>query len=214
LILLPYFHITIKTGSIIRNRSSSNNNISRGSSSDSDSDSSSVRPYPPSELLQHLVKTVIPLQKVLTVPDIAPIHLPTRAHSGLSIGTTSLALKSLNKSILSEKEIIHLEAMKKRDALEDGGFGDQLEEMQETSWPLDRIRKGGFKIDMCFSYTEEGQSLLQWCQGVVTVKKDKTEKYNYLDVEVKWNEEFVESGCKVTRQKLKKIGMEPVKTLQ
>ena len=56
---------------------------------------------------------------------------------------------------------------------------------------------------MCFSYTEEGQSSLQWCQGVVTVKKDKTEKYNYLDVEVKWNDEFVENGCKVTRQKLK-----------
>ena len=66
---------------------------------------------------------------------------------------------------------------------------------------------------MCFSYTEEGQSLLQWCQGVVTVKRDKTEKHNYLEVEVKWNEEFVESGCKVTQQKLKKIGMEPVKTL-
>jgi hypothetical protein len=63
--------------------------------------------------------------------------------------------------------------------------------------------KGGFKIDMCFSYTEEGQSLLQWCQGVVTVKKDKAEKYNYLDVEVKWKDQFVESECKITRQKLK-----------
>ena len=56
--------------------------------------------------------------------------------------------------------------MKKQDALKDGGFGDQLEEMQETSWPLDKIQKGDFKIDMCFSYTEEGQSLLQWCQGL------------------------------------------------
>ena len=66
--------------------------------------------------------------------------------------------------------------MKKQDALEDSSFGDQLEEMQETSWSLDRIWKGGFKIDTCFSYTEEGQSLLQWCQVVVTVKKDKADK--------------------------------------
>ena len=96
-------------------------------------------PYPPSELLQHLVDTAIPQQNVLTVPEVAPIYLPTRAHSGLSIGTESSALKSLNKSILCGKERIHLEAMKKQDALEDGGFGDQLEEMKETSWPLDRI---------------------------------------------------------------------------
>ena len=39
-------------------------------------------PYAPSELLQHLVDIVIPLQEVLTVPEVAPIHLPTRAHSG------------------------------------------------------------------------------------------------------------------------------------
>ena len=149
---------------------------------------------------------------MLTVLEVTSIYLPTCAHIELPIGTKSSALKSLNKSILCGKERIHLEAMNKQDALEDGGVGDQLEEMQETSWPLDRIRKGGFKIDMCFSYTEEGQSLLQWCQGVVTVKKDKPEKYNYLDVEVKWNDDFVENGCKVTQQKLKKSAWNPSKS--
>ncbi len=47
------------------------------------------------------------------------------------------------------------------------GFGDQLMEIQQTSWTIDKIRKGSFKIDMCFSYGDEDGEILQWCQGTV-----------------------------------------------
>jgi len=41
--------------------------------------------------------------------------------------------------------------MQERNRLEEKGFGDQLAEIQQTSWPLDRIVNGEeFLVDMCF----------------------------------------------------------------
>ena len=72
-------------------------------------------------------------------------------------------------------------------------------EMQEYSWLLSTIlRKGPFKIDMCFEYTEDGEVVLQWCQGtVVKLLRDK-EKSNYIIVKDKWNDEVVQSVKKQT----------------
>jgi hypothetical protein len=38
-------------------------------------------------------------------------------------------------------------------------------EMQQMSWAVDKICKGSFKIDMCFTYSDEDGETLQWCQG-------------------------------------------------
>jgi hypothetical protein len=40
-------------------------------------------------------------------------------------------------------------------------------EMQQTSWEIDKIIMGSFKIDMCFSYGDDNGEILQWCQGTV-----------------------------------------------
>ena len=91
--------------------------------------------------------------------------------------------------MLAREERIRLNAMIERDRPEESGYKDQLMEIQENSWLLERIRKGTFvKIDMCFSMTDPGETLLQWCQGtVVELVKDK-EKLKYMDVKIKWND--------------------------
>ena len=45
--------------------------------------------------------------------------------------------------------------MKRRDRLEEGGFGDQLFEMQKPAWPIEHTLKGEFRIDMCFDYQDD-----------------------------------------------------------
>ena len=78
-------------------------------------------------------------------------------------------------------------------------------EMQEFSWPLEKIRNTLFKIDMCFEMVDGGELMLQWCQGTV-VKLIKDKAYNnFMVVEVKWKAEAVRSVKEeITRVKLKK----------
>jgi hypothetical protein len=77
---------------------------------------------------------------------------------------------------------IRLKAMLEQDRRENSGFRDQLMEMQQTSWAIDKIHRGSFKIDMCFSYGDDDGDVLQWCQGTV-VKVLKEEK-NYVTVQM------------------------------
>ena len=59
--------------------------------------------------------------------------------------------------MLAREECVILNAMIERDRLDDSGYGDQLMEMQENIWPLERIRNRTFeKIDMCFEITDVG----------------------------------------------------------
>ncbi len=75
-------------------------------------------------------------------------------------------------------------------------------EMQEATAPIKDIRKGNWRIDMCFEYTEEGKTILQWCQGTV-LKVIKEDKY-YIVIEVQWDGKFVRSiECNKNKEKLK-----------
>ena len=156
--------------------------------------------YTASELLKHLCEVVIPLQDVKEVPSEAPIKLPTRPDR-YTLGTKSADLLELDDAVLAKEERIRLKAMLERDRREDSGFGDQLMEMQQTSWAIDKIRRGLFKIDMCFSYGDDDGDVLQWCQGTV-VKVLKEEK-NYVTVEIKWDRECLREGdSETSRDKL------------
>jgi hypothetical protein len=77
--------------------------------------------------------------------------------------------------------------MLEQDRREISGFGDQLMEIQQTSWAVDKIRAGSFKIDMCFAYGDkDGEvEVLQWCQG--TVLKILQEEKTSVTVEIKWD---------------------------
>ena len=61
-------------------------------------------------------------------------------------------------------------------------------EMQENSWPLERIRNGTFEqIVMCFEMTDVGGTILQWCQGtVIELFKDK-ETLKYMNLKIGCN---------------------------
>ena len=76
-------------------------------------------------------------------------------------------------------------------------------EMQENSWPLERIRNGTFeKIDMCFEMTDVGETILQWCQGTVIELVKEKETLKYMDLQIRWNED--EQGNSITTvQRLK-----------
>ena len=98
---------------------------------------------------------------------------------------------------------MRLNAMLERDGREDSGFGDQLMEMQQTSWAIDKIRLGSFKIDMCFSYGDDDGEILQWCQGTVT--KILKEERTFVIVQIKWDKKCLREGDnETTRDKLMK----------
>ncbi len=92
-----------------------------------------------------------------------------------------------------------------QDQRENSGFGDQLMEMQQTSWAVDKICMGSFKIDMCFSYYgDEDGGILQWCQGtVVRVLKGEN---NFVILEIKCDKECLREGDReITQDKLMRL---------
>jgi hypothetical protein len=101
-------------------------------------------------------------------------------------------LIQLDDGALAREECIRLNAMLDQDQREMSGFGDQLMEMQQKSWAIDKIQKGSFKIEMCFSYGDEDGEILQWCQG--TVIRILREETTYLTVEIKWDKECLREG--------------------
>jgi hypothetical protein len=112
-------------------------------------------------------------------------------------------LIQLDDGALARKEHIRLNAMLERDQQEDSGFGDQLMEMQQTSWAIDKIRMGLFKIDMCFSYGDDDREILQWCQG--TVMRIFKEEKAFVIVQIKWDKKCLREGDNAkTRDKLMK----------
>lgn len=68
--------------------------------------------------------------------------------------------------------------MKDRDRLDESGFGHQLNEMQESSWPVEQILAGSFKIETCWTYHDEGgNKTLMWCREVVdSIVRNKREE--------------------------------------
>ena len=115
-----------------------------------------------------MCEIVIPLEDINKVPKQALIKLPTRPDD-FTIGMKSADLIQLDNGALAREECIRLNTMLERDRREMSGFGDQLMEMQQTSWAIDKIWVGSFKIDTCFAYGDkDGEVLqLQWCQGTV-----------------------------------------------
>jgi hypothetical protein len=113
-----------------------------------------------------LCEVVIPLQDIKEVSNQALIKLPTRPAS-FTLRTISADLIQTDNGILAREEHIRLNAMLEQDQREMSGFGDQLMEMQQTSWAINKIWKGSLKINMCFAYGDDYGEILQWCQWTV-----------------------------------------------
>jgi hypothetical protein len=159
--------------------------------------------YTDLELLKHLSEVVIPLQDVKVVPNQAPIKLPAWPDS-FTLGTKLADLIELDNGGMAREERIKLNALLEQDQRENSGFGDQLMEMHQTSWAVDKICMGSFKFDMCFSYGDKDGEVLQWCQG--TVVRVVKEEINFVIVEIKWDKECLREGDReITRDKLMRL---------
>ena len=98
--------------------------------------------------------------------------------------------------------------------LEEEGQMDVVEYMQQKVWPVNRILQTRFRIQICQKYYDEDDGItetLKWCTGTVqSIVHDRSEKSNFIEVEVFWNAEFVEPGLEnPTRELLKKKDYNP-----
>ena len=99
--------------------------------------------------------------------------------------------------------------MKKREQLEDDGYGNELAELHQTLWPVESLRSGNFLLDKLFEYKVEDQLTLQWCQGKVT-KFIREKEGTHIIVEVRWNEKCLRDGDpRSTREKLARTKWNP-----
>ena len=113
-----------------------------------------------------------------------------------------------------EAEIRH-DARLERERQEEMGLADREEFIQETTWPVDKIA-WGFRLQICWKYFDEVDRVseeLKWCGGVVQkLVRKRTEKPNYIDVLVLWDDECVEPGMdNPTQERLKKKDYNPKK---
>jgi hypothetical protein len=98
--------------------------------------------------------------------------------------------------------------------LEEEGEMDAVEYIEQKVWPIKRILQTRFRIQICWKYYDEDDGItetLKWCTGtVVSIVRYRSEKSNFIEVEVFWDSEFVEPGMdNPTRELLKKKDYNP-----
>jgi len=169
--------------------------------------------YSAAELFDHFVTVVLPLADTHKVPDQPPLKLPGLPTNLKRLGTRAQDCVDLAKELGSQERKFRLDALRKRDQLEENGFGDQLSEMQQLIWPVEKLRSAGFKIDKLFEYKDGDENVLQWCQG--TVKKLVREKENsHMIVEVEWNSDCLGEGDPTTtKEKLSQSQWNPDRSI-
>ena len=161
--------------------------------------------FSPSELMEHFVKVVLPLDNTEVVSDTPPMNLP-----GLptlpTLGTVAHDVIALEEK--SDTAGLKLRVIE-QEKLEDNGIGDELMEMQEMLWPIKRLRAKDFAIDMLFEYEDDDGSILVWCQGkVVDFIRESTDKHVFVKIE--WSDKCVNEGdLKITKNQLKKTKWNP-----
>jgi hypothetical protein len=158
--------------------------------------------YTPVELLGHLTKVVIPLQRYKIVPKHAPMNLPTRPELP-KLGTKALNIIDMDKKLTEQNTKLRIDAYKEREQMEDEGFGDQLSEMQQFGWKIfdsSELNSAPWGIDMLCEYTDdECEPTYIWCQGKVVelVKQNDTQAV----VKIRRNEACLQPGdSRVTKQ--------------
>jgi hypothetical protein len=162
----------------------------------------------PSELMEHFVMVVLPLEDTEVVPDALPMNLP-RLPSLPELGTVAHDVFALEEDNNNAGLQLRINAMVERERLEDSGFSDLLMEIQEVLWPIKRLRAKDFAIDMLFEYKDDEESTLMWCQGkVVDFIRESKEKH--VVVKIEWSDKCVKDGDpKIAKNQLKKTKWNP-----
>ena len=98
--------------------------------------------FSPSELMEHFVKVVLPLDNTEVVPTAPPMNLPGLP-SLPTLGTVAHDVNALAEKNDDAGLQLRINAMVERERLEDNGIGDELMEMQEMLWPIERKKMMG-----------------------------------------------------------------------
>jgi hypothetical protein len=162
----------------------------------------------PLELMEHFVKVVLPLEKTEVVPDAPPINLPGLPTLS-TLGTVAHDVIALEEKSDTAGLQLRVDVMVENERLEDSGIGDELMEMQEMLWPIERLRANNFAIDMLFEYEDDNGSTLVWCQGkVVDFIRESMDKHVFAKIE--WSDKCVNEGdLKIMKNQLKKTKWNP-----
>ena len=85
--------------------------------------------YTPADLMDHFVKTVLPLAVNNTLPNEQPLELPGLSTQlvNVTLGTKADDRIELDSSEAKEYEDFRIAEMSKREKLEDSGCGDELQ---------------------------------------------------------------------------------------
>eukprot|EP00956_Cyclotella_meneghiniana_P002231 scaffold2510_cov65-Cyclotella_meneghiniana.AAC.1 len=150
------------------------------------------------ELFQHLIEVVIPLADKKEMPLYAPVKLP-ELPDNFTLGTRSAVRKNLDEKHEDLEVDVRRRAKVELERMEESGITDGV------CWEFQVDDEDGYLVEE-----------LRWCSGVVTaLVRDKSEKHNFIDVKVQWNEEWVEyEDERVTVQRLKKREFNPSKPFQ
>jgi hypothetical protein len=169
--------------------------------------------FTPIELLGHLTKVVIPLQRHKIVPEHPPMNLLCRPTLP-TLGTKASDIVDMDLQSTQQNTQLRIDAYKEREHLEEEGIGDQLSELQQFSWKIfegSKLKSSPWGIDVLCEYTDdECEPTYVWCQGKVVELMRQTD--TEAVVKIKWNETCLQPGDpKVTRQVLKKSKWNPQK---
>ena len=85
--------------------------------------------YTATELLEYFVNVVLLLEKSKPIPKETPVKLPGLPKTICRLGTRAQDCIDLEMGLENEETEFRLKALKKRDSLEENGFGDELLEM-------------------------------------------------------------------------------------
>ena len=96
------------------------------------------------------MKVVLPLANTEVVPDAPPMNLPGLP-SLPALGTVAHDVTALDKTNNSAGLQLRIDAMVERERLEDSGIGDELMEMQQILWPVERLRVQILLLICCLS---------------------------------------------------------------
>ena len=146
--------------------------------------------YTATKLLDHLVKIVIPLRNVKSVPEEAPFELPRMPDLPV-LGTQTNDLEDYTNDLEDEKLASMLQALKDREREELMGVGDQCEYMNEVNWPNKGLKRG-YKLEKLFIYPEDEEDKLIWVPGMVTEVLSRNDEK--IVASVKWDKDMIGEG--------------------
>ena len=154
-------------------------------------------PYTSKELLDHLIKTVIPIELEREIPTQPPINISSGLSNDYKLGTeTALEYRDDRFNVKTEEDI-RRDADEERKRRELELETDRDANLQSNVMPAFDETLKNFPIEYLIQYDDdEGNPYLGWMEGTV----DKIVNKKTRMVLIKWNEKKVAEGDNLMSQ--------------